>query len=136
MRWKKKTTPRARQLRRNETSPEETLWRWLRARRLQGLKFRRQHPVGPYFLDFGCASVGIAVELDGAGHPARAEYDAARDQYLRDHGWAVLRFGNDDVVLRLHAVLEQIVHAVRGASPLSPTLSPFGREGVFDFTRR
>jgi very-short-patch-repair endonuclease len=128
MRWVKPTTARARQLRRTKTSPEQTLWYWLRAGRMQGLKFRRQHPVPPYFLDFACASIGLAIELDGAGHSGEQEYDSRRDAFLRDLDWTVLRFGNDDVVLRLHAVLETIVREIeKRVSPLPDPLPLRGR---------
>ncbi len=95
-----------------------------------GFKFRRQHPCGPYFLDFACESLLLAIELDGAGHDAAQ--DAERDSSLRDEGWTVLRFGNDDVVLRLHAVLETIVVEIERLKALSPTLSPSGRGRRWD----
>jgi very-short-patch-repair endonuclease len=124
------TTGRARQLRRSQTSEEEKLWKCLRAKRMLGVKFRRQHPCGPYFLDFACESLLLAIELDGAGHSEQAGYDAERDEFLRDRGYTVLRFGNDDVVLRLHAVLETValeIETLRARRALSPTLSPAGR---------
>ena len=105
------------------------MWTCLRAGRMRGLKFRRQHPVGPYFLDFACTSLLLAVEIDGAGHYDKAGYDAERDEYLRELGWVVLRFGNDDVVLRLHAVLEAISRAVDGRCSPSPRPSPPRGEG-------
>ena len=76
---------------------------------LLGLKFRRQHPAGPYFLDFACPSKMLAVELDGAGHLTRVTEDQIRDEWLADQGWLVLRFGNHQVVCELEAVLETIV---------------------------
>ena len=130
MDWGRHSTGRARQLRRNETDPEKRLWRWLRDRRMRGFKFRRQHPVGPYFLDFGCASLLLGIELDGAGHEANANYDAARDAFLRDRDWRVLRFGNDDVVLRLHAVLETIVREIESVCPHPDPLPRGEREPV------
>ena len=93
-----------------------------------GFKFRRQHPEPPYFLDFGCVSLHLGIELDGAGHQDKAGYDASRDEYLRDLGWTVLRFGNDDVVLRLHAVLETIVQKMKTLSP-HPDPLPWRGEG-------
>ena len=122
MRWVKQSTARARQLRRTETSEEKTLWRWLRGHRFRGLKWRRQHPVGPYFLDFACVGLKLAVELDGCGHLAKAAHDAERDRWLRAEGWTVLRFGNHDVVLRLHAVIETIYRASETVSPLPDPL--------------
>jgi len=78
-----------------------------------GHKFRRQHPAGPYFLDFASPSLLLAIELDGAGHIERAAEDRIRDEWLREQGWTVLRFGNDDIQLRFSAVLETIVSEVR-----------------------
>ena len=104
---------RARALRQTSTGFEKTLWRYLRNSALDGFKFRRQHPVGPYFLDFACAERMLAVELDGAGHFEDAAYDAARDAWLRANGWRVLRFSNDQLVSGLSLVLETIVSALR-----------------------
>jgi very-short-patch-repair endonuclease len=92
------------------------------------LKFRRQHPVGPYFLDFACVSIGLAIELDGAGHEDRRAYDSVRDEFLRDAGWRVLRFGNHEVELELHAVLETIVHEIEKVCPLPDPLPRGERE--------
>ncbi len=119
-------TGRARKLRREGTSEERSLWKWLRAGRLNGIKFRRQHPVGPYVLDFACASAKVGIELDGAGH--LGSNDAIRDEFLRDRGWIVLRFGNDDVVLRLHAVLETILLRIETVCPLPDPLPRGERE--------
>jgi very-short-patch-repair endonuclease len=99
---------KARKLRKNRTKAEQLLEPYLRDRRMLGWKFRRQHPVKPYILDFACKKLKLAFELDGAHHPFQSEYDAARDAYLRRAKWKVLRIGNDDVEFRLHAVLEMI----------------------------
>jgi very-short-patch-repair endonuclease len=76
------------------------LWKALRGRRLEGLKFRRQHPLGPYILDFYCPDVGLAVELDGETHddPVRRARDRARDQWLREQQIRVLRISAMDVL--------------------------------------
>ena len=73
-----------------------------------GWKFRRQHPVRPYFLDYACVKLKLAFELDGRHHALQREYDEARDAYLRRKKWRVVRIGNEDVVAQLHAVLEMI----------------------------
>jgi very-short-patch-repair endonuclease len=104
---------RARELRKSSTAHEKTLWRQLRNSALAGHKFRRQHPVGPYFLDFACVEQRLAVELDGAGHVTDRAYDAARDHWLQAHGWRVLRFTNDQLVFGLRLVLETIDAALR-----------------------
>lgn len=94
MRWKKKSTPRARRLRRRSTQAERILWAWLRADRLLNSKWRRQHPAGFYFLDFACPMLMLGVELDGAHHldPRKANEDAVRTKELEDQGWKILRF--------------------------------------------
>lgn len=89
------TTTR-RHLRSNGTPAEATLWTLLQRKQLEGRRFRRQHSVGPYVLDFYCAAERLAVELDGAVHddPARARYDAQRTAHLKQHGIRVVRFEN------------------------------------------
>jgi len=84
----------ARQLRKDMTDAEKLLWARLRRRALEGLRFRRQHPIGPYIVDFFCAEAGLIIELDGQIHSSqeRSEHDRLRDAALRDHGLRVLRF--------------------------------------------
>ena len=101
----------ARRLRRDMTVPERLLWGKLRDRRLCGLKFRRQHPFGPYVLDFFCLSANLALELDGETHAGRAEHDEQRTNYLASQGVRVLRIHNDDLVGDLDNVLEAILLA-------------------------
>ena len=86
----------ARRLRQNETWAEKLLWRWLRARRFTGYKFRRQHPMGPYILDFFCEEAELNIELDGSQHgfPEQQKHDAERDQFLQARGIKTLRFWN------------------------------------------
>jgi very-short-patch-repair endonuclease len=94
------------------------LWSHLRAKRLAGFKFRRQHPCGPYILDFYCASRQVAVELDGGQHftPTARDYDRRRTAFVRRHGISVLRFQTDLVFRELVGVLETILRAL-GAVP-------------------
>ena len=94
------TFKHARTLRREMTLPEVLLWQDLRGGRLDGLRFRRQHPIGAYILDFFCPTVRLAVEIDGASHhhAVRASHDAHRDAWLRAQGIAVLRFAACDVL--------------------------------------
>ena len=84
---------RARRLRSSQTEAESKLWRELRAKRFDGWKFRRQHPCGPYFLDFYCARKKIAIEVDGGGHASESQsrYDKIRTEFLRVRGIKVLR---------------------------------------------
>ena len=105
-------TARARKLRRNETRSEKALRRWLRDRRMCGVKFRRQHPVPPYFLDWACVELKLGLELDGGIHEEKVEYDEGRDECLRRRKWKILRIKSDDVEFRLHAVLDFICLAI------------------------
>jgi very-short-patch-repair endonuclease len=107
---------RRRALRHTSTDAEAALWFHLRARRLSGFKFRRQHPCGPYILDFYCPGKHLAVELDGGQHfeSAAQAYDERRTMYLRRRGINVLRFANDVVFNELDAVLDEIARALGG----------------------
>jgi very-short-patch-repair endonuclease len=88
----------SRRLRRKQTPEEKDLWKAFRDRRFAGFKFRRQHEVAPYFLDFYCPLAKLAVELDGSGHglPGQADHDTGRDAFLAVKGIAVLRFWNQE----------------------------------------
>ena len=99
-----------RALRRRMTPAERCLWRILRNRRLGGARFRRQHGVGPYVVDFYCPASRLAVEIDGAVHeePARAAYDAERERRLSALGIRVVRFTNRDVIAAPEVVAEAI----------------------------
>ena len=109
----------ARALRRAETPAEQMLWRGLRGRSVNGLKFRRQHPLHGVVLDFYCPEVGLCVELDGAVHDSEAarERDEARSAYLQARGVRVIRFRNDEVLHDLPSVLRQIARAAAQPSP-------------------
>ncbi len=98
----------ARALRKNPTDAERHLWNQLRARRLNGFKFRRQRPFGPYVCDFICLEASVVVELDGSQHVEQMAYDESRDAFLRSYGFRVLRFWNIDVISNTKAVLETI----------------------------
>ena len=110
----KNTLTFARNLRQQSTDAEQLLWHLLRNRRLTGHKFRRQHPVPPYVLDFYCHTKKLAVELDGGQHnteEARA-HDEIRAGFLAARGIHVLRFWNDIVLTETDAVLEAIHNAL------------------------
>jgi very-short-patch-repair endonuclease len=102
----------ARTLRQNATDPERLLWGRLRRRQLNGFRFRRQRPIGPYVCDFVCLHAFVIVELDGSQHVDQTAYDARRDAYLRSNGFRVLRFWNGDVLTRIDVVLETIYEAL------------------------
>ncbi|HYC68988.1 endonuclease domain-containing protein [Brevundimonas sp.] len=104
------TVERARALRRRLSPPEARLWVQLRRRRLRGLKFRRQHPIGPYILDFYCAEARLAVEVDGQCHdqPNRIAHDRRRTAWLREQNIRVMRLAAESVRVHLDDVLDFI----------------------------
>jgi very-short-patch-repair endonuclease len=111
------------------TLPEVLLWENLRGGRLNGLHFRRQHPVGPYILDFYCSIAHLAVEVDGVGHddPDQMTHDARRDHWLEKNGFRVLRITAKDVLSdeTLEAVLARIAQAAAPSTALrSPSPAP------------
>jgi very-short-patch-repair endonuclease len=102
----------------NRLSPsdaERLLWYHLRYQAL-GVKFRRQHPIGPYVADFACLSPRLVVEIDGSQHLG-SRYDRERDQFMRDLGWIVLRFWSWEVVGNVEGVLNGIVDAIEEHPP-------------------
>ncbi|HET7268963.1 MAG TPA: endonuclease domain-containing protein [Oleiagrimonas sp.] len=121
-----RTLGHAKQLRGTSTDAEQALWFRLRAKRLHGLKFRRQHPIPPYIVDSYCNAHKLVVELDGSQHSEVT--DARRTGYLERQGLTVLRFWDNEVLQQLGSVLESILHAVDAAEP-SPQPSPGGRGG-------
>lgn len=111
---------RARALRGGMTDAEQLLWRKLRGRRFEGLKFRRQKPLGRYIVDFVCLERGLVIELDGGQHAGQVAYDGRRDAWLRSEGFAVLRFWNHDVLRQSEIVLERIRLWLEEQGPPSP----------------
>ncbi len=114
---------RARELRAQMTDAERKLWSRLRADQL-GAKFRRQHPVAGYYADFCCVERQLIVELDGGQHAEQGAYDAQRTHDLEAAGFRVLRFWNDDALLRTDDVLEAIVQAMSEERPPHPSPLP------------
>lgn len=108
----RRTTPEieqaARKLRQNLTPAETILWEALRNKKLEGLKFRRQHPVGNFILDFYCPACKLVVEVDGEIHNNQTDYDVARTAKLSEYGYKVLRFKNKEVIYNLPKVLAEI----------------------------
>jgi very-short-patch-repair endonuclease len=121
---KSKPIASARRLRQRATPAETKVWALLRTRP-ETLKFRRQHPVGPYVADFACAPAKLIIELDGGSHitPAQRQYDANRTAYMQSEGWTVLRFWNPQTHDELDAIVSAIVaHAAtlaQGRKPLT-----------------
>ena len=100
----------ARQLRRTSTDAERRLWRALRHRQLRGFKFRRQHPVPPYVLDFYCVGLKLCIELDGGGHldEKLRSHDQRRSAFLREKGIKVIRIANDEVMKDVDALVDHL----------------------------
>ncbi|MFH1746903.1 MAG: DUF559 domain-containing protein [Planctomycetota bacterium] len=102
------TTTRARQMRQEAPFHERLLWSRLRNGQLGDLRFRRQHPVGPYIVDFYCARAKLAIELDGVSHEGRELYDEKRTEYLESQGLRVVRYADDEVLRDLDGVVYRI----------------------------
>ena len=120
----------ARGLRRRPTDAERRLWARLRDRRLLGVRFARQVPIGPYIVDFCCREQRLIVELDGGQHATRADYDAGRTAFLEGLGYRVLRFWDNEALRNTDGVLQRIAQALSSAQTRpSPRPSPQRGEG-------
>ncbi|RPH33920.1 MAG: endonuclease domain-containing protein [Bacteroidales bacterium] len=99
-----------RNLRSNLTPAEIRLWKYLQSKQLEGRKFRRQHSIGNYIVDFYCPEERIAIELDGEVHlnPVNEQYDILRDNYIKSLGIKVIRFRNSDIFDRIDNVINEI----------------------------
>ena len=118
------TLGNARNLRRELTDAERKLWSFLRAGQLDGLKFRRQHPIPPYIADFCCIEKKLIVELDGSQHTEQT--DMSRARALQSQGWKMIRFWDNDALLATEAVVQAIWNAASKPYP-HPNPSPDGR---------
>ena len=112
-------TGQARQLRKKETWAENLMWRWLRDRRFSGYKFRRQHPIGEYSLDFFCEEAELAIELDGRqhGHPGQQRHDAEREKFLKSRGIKTLRFWNSHLRRHTQSIWDTIFNELQKRAP-------------------
>jgi very-short-patch-repair endonuclease len=106
---------RARELRKEMTAAEQALWTALRGRRMAGLRFRRQHPVGRFVLDFYCPAAKLCVAVDGGIHDEQTERDEERSALLAAGGYRVLRIRNEEVLTAIPSVLTRIETAVKQA---------------------
>ena len=108
-------------LRENMTLPELVLWKKLKNRQLFKMKFRKQHPIGFFIVDFYCHELKLVIEIDGAVHDnvTSLEYDAARSGELENFGITVIRFTNNQVLYNLEYVLTQIHETITKLTPLS-----------------
>lgn len=104
----KSPTEKAQELRKKSTDAERLLWRHLRAKQLEGLKFRRQEPIGNLIVDFVCFDRSLIVEVDGGQHVREKAKDDERTRWLEEQGFKVLRFWNNDVMKNIEGVLKVI----------------------------
>ncbi len=116
----------AKALRKNSTDVERLLWHHLRAKQLEGMKFRRQQLIGRYLVDFVCFEKRVIIEADGGQHSVETEKDKTRDEWFHSQGFKVLRFWNNEVLTNRQGVLEVIRTHCLSHPPLNPLPS---REG-------
>jgi very-short-patch-repair endonuclease len=113
----------AKNLRKQSTDTERVLWEYLRTKRMNGLKFKRQQPIGNYIVDFVCFEKNIIIELDGSQHsflPEQIRKDKIRDKWLENQGYRVLRFWANEVLKNTREVLEVIWEKCLEHPPLDP----------------
>lgn len=112
-------TQRARQLRQTETWAEKLMWRWLRDRRFSRYKFRRQHPIGNYYLDFFCEEAELNIELDGSQHgfPDQRKHDLDREKFLQSLGIKTLRFWNSQLRRNTQGIRDTIFEELQQRAP-------------------
>ncbi|HVJ40244.1 MAG TPA: endonuclease domain-containing protein [Dongiaceae bacterium] len=116
---------KARRLRQRLTDAERRFWVLLRDRRLQGWKFRRQAPIGPYVADFYCAAAKLVIELDGGQHAEGADH--RRTDWLESQGYSVIRFWNNDALANTDGVMSELLRHLQAKAPLTLSLSREGR---------
>ena len=114
---------RARILRNSATDAERRIWQHLRLQQLGGFKFRRQVPLHGYVVDFLCVELKLVVELDGGQHANQTAYDEIRTGVLQGAGYRVLRYWNDDALLRTSDVLEDILRGLEAIQGMSNSKS-------------
>ena len=107
----------AHDMRQMPTAAEDSLWDRVRSKRLAGHKFRRQHPIGRFIVDFYCVERGLAIEVDGTIHELQAEEDRARREYLEQRGIRFLRFGNEAILNDIEQVLGLILSTLDAPAP-------------------
>lgn len=112
----------AKNLRKSHTNAERLLWKYLRAKQIEGIKFRRQQPIGRYIVDFVSFEKMIVIEVDGGQHSIEKDCDKERDNCLHEQGFKVLRFWNNEVLQNIEGVLEVIRENCISHPPLSPPI--------------
>jgi len=114
------STSKARELRKNPTDVEQSLWKHLRLHQIGGYKFRRQTPIGSYIVDFVCFENRLIIELDGGHHNQQGNYDAQRTEWLERQGFRVMRFWNNWLLEDIEAVKLAIFEALKTETPPLP----------------
>ena len=109
-------TERARDLRRTDSRAEQAVWELLRAHRMSGLKFRRQHPIGPYYTDFACVARRLVIEIDGDHHGLQIDADAQRTHALAQEGLRIVRFNAREAVANPEGIWTSIERLLRKES--------------------
>ena len=108
------------------TDAERLLWQHLRNRHLGEYKFRRQRTIGPYIVDFVCLEKKLFIEVDGGQHAGQMELDSKRSDYLKEKGYRVMRFWNNEVLKETESVLTVVLSTLDGTSPPTPAPNPPG----------
>ncbi|HET8533929.1 MAG TPA: DUF559 domain-containing protein [Sphingomicrobium sp.] len=123
----RRPTARARELRNNATPAERALWWELSARKIVGVRFNRQVPIGPFVCDFVSRSRKLVIEIDGGQHDWRSDEDAARTRYIEAQGFRVIRFWNHDVLERIEGVVKEIERVLADMPSPAPSRKREGR---------
>ena len=120
----------AKELRKEATFPERLLWSRLRRGQVHGYRFRRQHAIAGFIVDFVCTDASLIIEVDGDSHIGRAQYDTDRQSKFVSMGYRVLRIRNDDILRDLDSIVDGIANAVKQATATRhPPPAPPSREG-------
>lgn len=122
----------AKDMRDNPTPPEAILWNYLKKSQLNGLKFRRQQPIGKYIVDFLCCSKKIIIELDGGQHSENEKYDELRDKYLQSEGYQVIRIWNNEIYNNIEGVMQYLKDKTKSPTRKSEISTLPSREGNLD----
>ncbi|RYM11771.1 endonuclease domain-containing protein [Sphingobium cupriresistens] len=119
-------TAKARALRNNATGVERALWHVISARKISGIRFNRQVPIGQFICDFVARSIGLVIEVDGGQH--NDEVDAERTRYIEAQGFRMIRFWNNDVLGNIEGVIEEIERVIANMPSPDPCRKREGRD--------